>query len=113
MDTPQAPMSTPPDQGKLMAILSYIGPLVIVSYLVAKDNPVAKFHIKQGAVLFVIEVAVWIVSKFFLFLYFLYPLWLVLNLALLVLSIVGIMNVVQGKEKELPLVGKYSSHIPI
>ena len=34
-----------------MAVLSYIGPLVIVSYIVANNDPFVKFHIKQGLVL--------------------------------------------------------------
>jgi hypothetical protein len=55
METPQNAAS---QDNKLMGILAYIGPLIIVSYLVAKDDPFVKFHIKQGLVLFVIEIAV-------------------------------------------------------
>lgn len=98
------------DQGKIMSILAYIGPLIVVSYLVAKDNPSVKFHIKQGGVLFVLEIAVYVLSLVFIFLY---PLWAVANLVLLVLSIIGIVNAAQGKEKELPFVGSYSKHIPV
>jgi uncharacterized membrane protein len=93
-----------------MSILAYIGPLIIVSYLVAKDDPAVKFHIKQGAVLFVAEIAVYVLSFVFSFLF---PLWALVNLATLVLSIIGIVNAAQGKEKELPVVGSYSKHIPI
>ena len=99
-----------PDQGKVMAILAYIGPLVIVSYLMAKDNPTAKFHIRQGAVLFVIEVVLWILSSMF---FYLWMVWQLVNLGLLILSIIGIVNVVQGKEKELPLVGGFAKHVPL
>ena len=94
----------------LMGILAYIGPLVIVSYLVAKDDPFVKFHIKQGLVLFVIEVAVWILSSMF---WMLFLLWQVVNIGTLILSILGIVYVTQGKEKQLPLVGKFSSYFPI
>ncbi len=98
-----------------MAVLSYLGPLVIVSYLVAKDDTFVKFHIRQGAVLFAIEV---IISVLFprMFMMVFFPLMFVLpivNIALLVLSIVGIVNAVQGKEKELPLVGHLAVHVPL
>lgn len=104
MDTPQQETIR---KNVLMGILAYIGPLIIVSYLVAKDDPFVKFHIKQGLVLFVIEIAVWFFSMF------LWQLWMLLNLvnlAVLVLAIIGIVNASQGNEKELPLVGKFSHY---
>lgn len=94
----------------LMGILAYLGPLVIVSYITAKDKPFVKFHIKQGLVLLVIEVAVWIVGMM------MWQLWMILNLinvAALVFTVLGIVNVVQGKEKELPLIGGFSKYFPI
>lgn len=96
-----------PDQGVVMAVLAYIGPLVIVSYIMGKDNPFVKYHIKQGLVLLVLEVGLWFVGKM---LFFLWPLIGIVNLALLVLAIVGIINAVNKKEKELPLVGSFAKH---
>ena len=91
----------------LMGILAYIGPLVIVSYLVAKDDPFVKFHIKQGLVLIVIELIAWVLGsmfwRFFMFIN-------LVNLAVLVFAIIGIINVTQGQEKELPLVGQFSRY---
>jgi len=40
--------STGVESNVLMGILSYLGPLVIISYLTSKDNPFVKFHIKQA-----------------------------------------------------------------
>jgi uncharacterized membrane protein len=94
----------------LMAILSYIGPLVIVSYIVAKDDPFVKFHIKQGLVLIVVEVALWFTVSMFPIIW---PLWQLLNLAIFILAIIGIINAAQGKEKELPVVGKFAKQFPI
>ena len=94
----------------LMGILSYIGILVIIPFLVAKNDPFVKFHIKQGLVLVVIELAVWVLGMM------MWQLWMLLNLvnlATLVLSIIGIVNVVQGNQKELPLVGSYAKHFNI
>ncbi len=98
------------DNKTLMAVLAYIGPLVIISYLSAKDDPFVKFHIKQGLVLFVIEVVIWLVGQMF------WPFWIflnIVNLATLILSIIGILNAVHKKEKELPLVGHLSKHFSI
>lgn len=93
---------------KLMAALAYVGPLIIVSYLTSKDNPVVKFHIKQGLVILCIEVGIWLVSS--VMMYQLMMILNILNLATLVLSIIGIVNVVKGEQKELPVVGGFSKH---
>lgn len=96
----------------IMAVLSYVGPLVIVSYLMAKDDPFVKFHIRQGAVLFAIEIAISLVSSIFMF-GSLYMIAQLANLGALILSIVGIINVVKGKETQLPLVGHLAVHVPL
>lgn len=93
------------EQNKLMAVLSYIGPLVIVSFLIAKDEPFVKFHIKQGLVLFVIEVIIWFLMMVF---WFLFPILQIVNIVVFVLAIIGIVNAVGGKEKPLPFVGRYA-----
>ncbi len=90
-----------------MGILAYLGILVIIPFIMAKENPSVKFHIKQGLVLLVIEAVIWVLGMF------VSPLWMIfslVNLATLILSIIGIVNVVNGQEKELPVVGKYSSY---
>lgn len=105
-----APQSSAPQKNTGMALISYLGPLVIVSYLVAKNDPFVKFHAKQGFVLLVIEVALWILG---FILWILWPiLWLV-DIILLVLIIIGIVNAVKGEEKELPIVGKYAKYFNI
>jgi uncharacterized membrane protein len=94
----------------VFGILSYLGPLVIVSFLVAKDDPFVKFHIKQGLVLLAIDAILWVMSwTFWMF----SPLWMLynlVNLAILVLVILGIMNVVNNKEQELPIVGSFAKN---
>ena len=47
---------------KLMAVLSYIGILVLVPILAAKDSPFAKYHAAQGLNLLIVDVAWCIVS---------------------------------------------------
>ncbi len=91
----------------LLGVLSYLGPLVIVSFLMGKDIHFVKFHVKQGLVLLAIEIIVSILGQLSISLWMLLNL---VNLAVLVLSIIGIVNVVQHKEKELPLVGGLAKH---
>jgi uncharacterized membrane protein len=119
MDTPAQVPSTPPTQPAptkdesshvVMGILAYLGVLVIIPYLMAKDVPFVKFHIKQGVVLIVLEIAAWVVAEMFWGFWFIVHL---LNILTFILSIVGIVNVVQKKEKELPLVGSFAKHVSI
>lgn len=115
--TPVTPVENTQTQGAqkpanntLMGILSYIGPLVIIPFLTSKEDPFVSFHIKQGIVLFVIELAVWVLGMF------MWPFWMIaslINLGTFVLSVVGIINVTQGKQKELPIVGAWSKHVKI
>ncbi|HWO07395.1 MAG TPA: DUF4870 domain-containing protein [Candidatus Paceibacterota bacterium] len=94
-----------PEKNTLMAILAYIGPLIIISYLLAKDDPFVKFHIKQGLLLVIGEVATWMVMTT---VWVLFPLLQLVNLAILVLAIIGIVRAAQGQEKELPLIGHWA-----
>ncbi len=113
--TPASSPTTPAasaDNGLVMGILCYLGPLVIVPYLVAKDNAFVKFHIKQGVVLAVIELIIYVLGMSMLFWNF-WGLLSLLNLACLVLSIIGIINVVQKKEVALPVIGGLADKVKI
>lgn len=101
-------------QNKVMAVLSYLGILVLVPLFAAKDSPFARFHALQGINLFILEIAFGIVS-FIITLIFAFISgilstiwglisWLV-SLAFFVLVVIGLVNAAQGKAKELPLIG--------
>jgi len=94
----------------MMAVLAYVGPLVIIPYLTTKDDSFVYFHIKQGLVLFVGELILWVLMGMF---WFLFPLWQVINFAILIFAIIGIMNALSGKEKQLPWVGAYADKFKI
>jgi uncharacterized membrane protein len=107
METSPQGVTVAPNKNVAMGVLAYLGPLVIVSYLVAKDDPFVKFHIKQGLVLLVLDVAVWFIGSFT------WRLWFILgwvNFAIAILVIIGIVKVVQGKQEPLPLVGQFASY---
>lgn len=104
------PVGTSGEHPTLFAVLAYIGILVVVSYLMAKDDPFVKFHVKQGLVLLTLEVAIWVIGST------VWHVWMVLNilnLGVLVLAVIGIINAVHHKEQELPLVGTFARHFPI
>ncbi len=99
------------EKNTFMAVLAYVGILIIIPFLVAKDNAFVKFHLKQGLVLFIIEIGVWIATMYFF--WELYDILRFINLAMIVFSIIGIVNVLQGKEKELPLLGQFGRRFNI
>lgn len=93
------------NKNKFMAILCYLGILIVVPFLVAKESKFVKFHINQGLCLIVFAIVLAIVGCF--------PLigWLVEmvgGIVCLILMLMGILNVVRGEAKELPLIGKFS-----
>ncbi|MBX4198324.1 hypothetical protein KW782_03260 [Candidatus Parcubacteria bacterium] len=94
----------------LMGVLAYLGPLVIIPFLVSKEVPFVKFHIKQGLVLLVIELILMVAS---MTLGSLWVLFQIVNLIVLVLSIIGIINVVQKQEKILPGIGQFAAKFKI
>ncbi len=102
----------PVEEAKSIAWLSYLGILIILPILLQKDNPFTKFHIKQGLVLLMATV-IWSIAGFILSLIPVlgFLIYLIGWLFLLALSIVGVVNAIQGREKELPFLGKYAEKI--
>ena len=112
-ETPSAPMQAPVTNAdsvgdyKLFAILGYILPFLFFIPMVnesSKNNPFARFHANQQLTLLVISIGVYVISNLFfgMGLYFIMPL---VNIALLVLVIMGVIHAAQGEMKELPVVG--------
>lgn len=95
--------------GKAMSILCYIGILVLIPLFAEKNNKYVRFHVNQGFVLFVIEIALGIISAIFAFIPFvgiaITALASLASLATLALAILGIVNAASDKAKELPLIG--------
>ena len=110
------------EQNKVMALLSYFGILVFIPIFAAKDSKFARYHANQGLTLFIALFGWWIVD-YILTLLLRSLLWrglglweiyslcgTVLNLVYIiftVLAVIGIINVLNGKAKELPVIGKY------
>jgi uncharacterized membrane protein len=94
------------EENKFMAVLAYLGILVIIPLMVARDRPFVKFHIKQGLLLVIGWALVWAIQMVYIpFNFLASALWFVI----FVLTVLGILNAVSGKEKELPVIGQYGS----
>ncbi len=86
---------------RLMAAISYLNILVLVPLVLSKKHSFVAFHARQGLALAV----VWAVG---ILLFWLPVLgWLVVFFTLVEI-IIGFVNVCRGKEKPLPLIGKYA-----
>ncbi|MBR5055889.1 MAG: hypothetical protein IKX03_01705 [Bacteroidales bacterium] len=104
MDTPDTTEEYDPadiNGNKVMAILCYLGILILIPLFAAKNSKFVKFHLNQGIIVFLMGLIVWLISKVNHGLIT----W-ILDLIVLVFVVIGIINAAGGKAKELPLVGK-------
>ena len=98
--------------GNIMAVFAYLWILIIIPFLTdAKDDAFVKYHLKQGLALIIFELIGWVAGWFLIFIpvlgWFIMWLWWI---AELILVIIGIVNVLNGKEKELPFIGHYGAN---
>jgi uncharacterized membrane protein len=102
------------EQNKVMAVLAYLGILVIVPIIAAPKSKFARFHSNQGLVLlisWIIYAIVYsIISTIVLAiswrLAFIVTIIGLVSILLVILAIIGIINAATGKAKELPVIGK-------
>jgi len=86
------------DKNKGYAVLSYIGILVLIPILAAKDSKFARFHANQGLVLCLLGIIIFALANFISIIG-------ILDVAVLVFAIMGIVYAAQGQAKDLPLIG--------
>lgn len=88
----------------IYAALAYI--LFFIPLIVDKDSEYGKFHANQGLNLLLLGIAVSVLGALIPFIG-----WFIISpiggLLVLVLAIIGIINALNGEEKELPVIGKY------
>lgn len=90
------------EKNKVMGLLAYI--LFLIPLLAAKNSRFARFHTNQGLVLFIVAIISSVIA--------IIPLigWIIaaiMSIVVAVLAIIGIINALNGKAKELPVIGKY------
>ena len=90
-----------PDQGKLVAILSYI---TLVGWIIAlilhmnNKTDLGGFHLRQALLLILANIVFWWIPVVG---------W-ILQIVVLVLWIMGLIYAIQGQMKEIPLIGSYA-----
>lgn len=104
VDMPSSPVpTTPSEDAKLLAALSYLLFLSILILLWRRDDPFIRAHAKQGVVLLLAFIAFWAVP--------------VLNgivEAVVLLGILwGFFRAINGRTWRMPLLGGFAEKIPL
>lgn len=110
--TPEAPAPSPPSPGggdkdveenKVLAAISYLWIVSLIILLVKKESKFAKFHAKQGLILWIASIVFWFIP------------WIgwILNLVIFVFIVIGFIQAISGKWYKVPLVGQLAAKIKI
>ena len=94
-------------EGKVFAILAYLPFLCIIPLLLRKDNDFVLSHGKQGLVIFVTEIGIFILSIVFAWIF------RIGMFILLTLSFIGIIAVLKGRYIDLPVISKIAKKITL
>ncbi|MBQ3900290.1 MAG: DUF4870 domain-containing protein [Clostridia bacterium] len=94
-----------------MAILAYLGWLVIIPLLAARNSKFARFHANQGLILAIVATVVYVVLAILTLIpvirWIFYIVEAVFGVAVFILAVMGIINAVNGKAKDLPVIGSF------
>lgn len=95
---------------KLFAAIGYLGILCLVPLLLKKDSAFCQHHGKQGLVLLIAWLILWVGNVI--------PVlgqivWAVGSVVLLILLILGMINALNGNLWEMPVLGEYAKQIKI
>lgn len=110
------------NNNKVLSLFSYLGILVLIPILAAKDSKFAKFHANQGLVIIIAGIALEVINIIInvIFNFTIYKIAIVgtilsilvslifwiLSILLLVLVVYGIVSACQGKAVRFPFVDK-------
>lgn len=107
------------DKEKALAAISYIGPLFILSYILAENSTFVKFHAKQAMVFVILAFIVrWVLGMIFWSSVTMnaygYPvrhgmafggtLMTIVSIAIFILAVAAIIKAAQGEKWEMPVV---------
>ncbi len=104
------------DNTKVFSILAYIGILFIVGLIADPNNQKVKFHVNQGLILLIADIALGISVAIVGAILGIVPIIGGIIAALLLLAdyafvitfaIMGIVNAAKGEEKQLPIIGSF------
>ena len=90
------------DGHRITAAISYLWIACLIPLLVSKGSPFAQHHAKQGLILFILSFLTWVPF-----------LGWILALALIIVSVLGIVKSLNGESWEIPFVYDWSKKIKI
>lgn len=92
------------ENNQVIAAVGYIWILCLIPLFLKRDSKFAQFHAKQGLILFILELVgmliFWIPMVGFL-----------LYVLVILFAVMGIINALQGKYWEMPILGKYAKRV--
>lgn len=106
-NTPDTTADYAPDdieKNRIMAIFAYLGLLFLIPLFAAKESPFARYHTNQGILLFIIQFVGSMCGAIPFIGWFVAA---AANIFGVLLIVLGIINVVKGQAKELPIIGKF------
>lgn len=106
--TPESPRDV--EANRLVAGLGWIWVLSVVILLVKKDSAFVQFHARQGFVLFLVHLVLWMVL-IILFGQSSWALRQLLNLAYFLVIVVGFAQAVRGKWWQVPILGAVAPNV--
>lgn len=109
-ETDYIPPQKDMQEDRLFAAIGYLGILCLVPLLLKKDSAFAQHHGKQGLVILIVWLALWVGM--------IIPIlgqivWTLGSIVLLVLIILGMVNALQGRRWDIPILAKYAKQIKL
>jgi len=119
---PQQPQQPPQGGGedKVLAAICYIPIIGLIMYFVKKDDPFVYFHAKQGAVLTIVWIILWVVQGILSAIFFpsvlfvggawmvISTIWTILYIAVGILALIGFIKALMGQEWKMPVLGNWA-----
>lgn len=100
------------EKNKILAIMSYIYVLFVVTLVVGTKSPYARYHGAQGLTLFFVTTLYWlfVVSLWFVLANLIpdFIFYLAMFAPPITLAVIGVMNAYQGKAQPLPVIGGFT-----
>lgn len=98
------------DEKRIISALSYIPFLFIIPLVLVKDDPFVHSHGKQGFVLFIFEVCIWVLGKIpFIGWIFRY----IIGVIIFLVALYAFIEALLGKFWKIPIIGDISEEFKI
>ena len=97
-------------EDRLLAAVGYLGIFCLIPLLLKKDSAFAQHHGRQGLVLLITWIVLWAGN--------IIPLlgqivWMLGSIVLIILVLLGMVNALQGKLWEMPVLGRYAKQMKL